>query len=29
MTSIPEEIPSDEAALFGCAVTTGFGVVEK
>tara|TARA_S200000501_G_C20866012_1_gene761967 strand:- start:3978 stop:5018 length:1041 start_codon:yes stop_codon:yes gene_type:complete len=29
MTSIPEEIPSDEAALFGCAVTTGFGVVEN
>ncbi len=28
-TSIPEDIPKKEAALFGCAVTTGFGVVEN
>ena len=28
-TSIPEEINDDDAALFGCAVTTGFGVVEN
>ena len=29
MTCIPEEVPNDEAALFGCAVTTGFGVIEN
>ena len=28
-TSIPEEISKKDAALFGCAVTTGFGVVEN
>tara|TARA_A100001388_G_scaffold274576_1_gene258430 strand:+ start:769 stop:1809 length:1041 start_codon:yes stop_codon:yes gene_type:complete len=29
VTSIPENVPSDYAALFGCAVTTGFGVIEN
>ena len=29
VTSIPEKVPSDYAALFGCAVTTGFGVIEN
>ena len=29
VTSIPEKFPSDYAALFGCAVTTGFGVIEN
>ena len=29
ITTIPEEIQNDKAALFGCAVTTGFGVVEN
>ena len=28
-TVIPEETPNDTAALFGCAITTGFGVVEN
>ena len=28
-TAIPEHISNDEAALFGCAVTTGFGVIEN
>ena len=28
-TKIPECISNDEASLFGCAVTTGFGVVEN
>ena len=28
-TAIPECISNDEASLFGCAVTTGFGVVEN
>ncbi len=28
-TKIPEYISNDEASLFGCAVTTGFGVVEN
>jgi len=28
-TFIPEDISKKEAALFGCAVTTGFGVVEN
>ncbi len=28
-TVIPEYISNDEAALFGCAVTTGFGVIEN
>jgi len=28
-TSIPQEINSDDAALFGCAITTAFGVVEN
>ena len=28
-TAIPEHIDNDEAALFGCAVTTGFGVIEN
>ena len=28
-TSIPEDISKKDAALFGCAVTTGFGVVEN
>jgi len=28
-TAIPKEIDFDIAALFGCAVTTGFGVVEN
>jgi len=29
MTSISEDVPNEKAALFGCAVTTGFGVVEN
>ena len=29
LTSIPEKTPNDIAALFGCAVTTGFGVIEN
>ena len=29
LTSIPEDTPNDVAALFGCAITTGFGVVEN
>ena len=29
LTSIPEYIPNDIASLFGCAVTTGFGVIEN
>ena len=28
-TAIPDNFPKEEAALFGCAVTTGFGVVEN
>ncbi len=28
-TSIPKDISKDDAALFGCAVTTGFGVIEN
>ena len=28
-TAIPESISNDEASLFGCAVTTGFGVIEN
>ena len=28
-TTIPDYIDNDEAALFGCAVTTGFGVIEN
>ena len=28
-TTIPKNINNDDAALFGCAVTTGFGVVEN
>ena len=28
-TTIPNDFPKEEAALFGCAVTTGFGVVEN
>ena len=28
-TSIPTDVSDDDAALFGCAVTTGFGVVEN
>tara|TARA_A100001388_G_C28766628_1_gene501110 strand:+ start:692 stop:1744 length:1053 start_codon:yes stop_codon:yes gene_type:complete len=28
-TRVNDEVPSDVAALFGCAVTTGFGVVEN
>ena len=28
-TSIPKNINNDSAALFGCAITTGFGVVEN
>ena len=28
-TSIPKDFPKEEAALFGCAITTGFGVVEN
>ena len=28
-TTIPDDFPKEEAALFGCAVTTGFGVVEN
>ena len=28
-TTIPTNINNDDAALFGCAVTTGFGVVEN
>ena len=28
-TCIPEDISKKDAALFGCAVTTGFGVVEN
>jgi len=28
-TSIPMDTPKDVAALFGCAITTGFGVVEN
>lgn len=28
-TAIPEDVSNDDAALFGCAVTTGFGVVEN
>ena len=28
-TTIPEFISNDEASLFGCAITTGFGVVEN
>ncbi|MDC2995144.1 zinc-binding dehydrogenase [Prochlorococcus sp. AH-736-F09] len=28
-TTIPDNFPKEEAALFGCAVTTGFGVVEN
>ena len=27
--AIPEHIDNDEAALFGCAVTNGFGVIEN
>ena len=29
LTNIPEETPNDLAALFGCAITTGFGVIEN
>ena len=29
VTKIPEETPNDVAALFGCAITTGFGVIEN
>ena len=29
LTTIPEETPNDLAALFGCAITTGFGVIEN
>ena len=29
LTKIPEYVPNDVAALFGCAVTTGFGVIEN
>lgn len=29
LTSISEDVPFDEAALFGCCLTTGFGVVEN
>lgn len=29
ITTIPEEIQNDKVALFGCAITTGFGVVEN
>ena len=28
-TAIPESISNDEASLFGCSVTTGFGVIEN
>lgn len=28
-TAVPENTPNEVAALFGCAVTTGFGVVEN
>ncbi len=28
-TSVPPNTPKDVAALFGCAITTGFGVVEN
>ena len=28
-TAIPEEVSNDNASLFGCAITTGFGVVEN
>ena len=28
-TRVNDEVPSDVAALFGCAVTTGFGVIEN
>jgi S-(hydroxymethyl)glutathione dehydrogenase/alcohol dehydrogenase len=28
-TRVPAETPADAAALFGCAITTGFGVVEN
>ncbi len=29
LTKIPEDTPNDVAALFGCAITTGFGVIEN
>jgi len=29
LTPVPKEIPFDLAALYGCCVTTGFGVVEN
>ena len=29
LTNIPEDTPNDVAALFGCAITTGFGVIEN
>lgn len=28
-TAIPEEVSNENASLFGCAITTGFGVVEN
>lgn len=29
VTRVPEGVPLDQAALFGCAVTTGFGVIDN
>lgn len=29
VTRVPDGVPLDQAALFGCAVTTGFGVIDN
>jgi len=29
LTVIPKDVPFDEAALYGCCITTGFGIIEN